>query len=213
MRKITLLLLLMPGPLLADEVFLKGGGKFTGRITAHIEPTGPGGGTRRRVAAGGQGIGGDSAVVHAQRGHPLGLVRLQILQGQRSARGGGMIGDLAGFAAATYARGLPFVLGTIANQPAGPTELLFSADPGNRQRSPSPGGPPGDPSRASRMKKPGPLGPGSQWFFGQGYSRTTSATRRFWARPSLVALSATGLYSPYEVTFMRCTGKPCCICR
>ena len=32
-RKIALLLLLVPGPLLADEVFLKGGGKFTGRIT------------------------------------------------------------------------------------------------------------------------------------------------------------------------------------
>ena len=35
--KIALLLLLMPGPLLADEVFLKGGGKFTGRITAQDE--------------------------------------------------------------------------------------------------------------------------------------------------------------------------------
>jgi len=36
-RKIVLLLLLMPGSLLADEVFLKGGGKFTGRITEQDE--------------------------------------------------------------------------------------------------------------------------------------------------------------------------------
>lgn len=36
-RKIALLLLLMPGSLLADEVFLKGGGKFTGRITEQDE--------------------------------------------------------------------------------------------------------------------------------------------------------------------------------
>jgi hypothetical protein len=37
-RKIALLLLLtMPGLLLADEVFLKGGGKFTGRITEQTE--------------------------------------------------------------------------------------------------------------------------------------------------------------------------------
>jgi hypothetical protein len=36
-RKIALILLLGPGPLLADEVFLKGGGKFTGRITAQDE--------------------------------------------------------------------------------------------------------------------------------------------------------------------------------
>jgi len=36
-RKIASLLLLMPGLLLADEVFLKGGGKFTGRITAQDE--------------------------------------------------------------------------------------------------------------------------------------------------------------------------------
>ena len=37
MRRTALLLLLMPGPLLADEVFLKGGGKFTGRITEQDE--------------------------------------------------------------------------------------------------------------------------------------------------------------------------------
>ena len=32
MRKLALLLFLVPGPLLADVVYLKGGGKFTGRI-------------------------------------------------------------------------------------------------------------------------------------------------------------------------------------
>jgi len=36
-RKIAPLLLLMPGLLLADEVFLEGGGKFTGRITEQTE--------------------------------------------------------------------------------------------------------------------------------------------------------------------------------
>ncbi len=36
-RKTPLLLLLVPGLLLADEVFLKGGGKFTGRITQQDE--------------------------------------------------------------------------------------------------------------------------------------------------------------------------------
>ena len=36
-RKIALLLLIVPGPLCADEVFLKGGGKFTGRITEQDE--------------------------------------------------------------------------------------------------------------------------------------------------------------------------------
>lgn len=36
-RRIASLLLLMPGLLLGDEVFLKGGGKFTGRITQQDE--------------------------------------------------------------------------------------------------------------------------------------------------------------------------------
>ncbi len=44
---------------------------------------------------------------------------------------------------------------------------------------------------------------------GDDYCRTTRTTRRFWARPSRVLLSATGSDSPYEIDSMRKSGMPC----
>jgi len=45
------------------------------------------------------------------------------------------------------------------------------------------------------------------------YSRTTRVTRRFAARPALVELSAIGLYSPYDVEFIRNRGRPASMLR
>ena len=45
------------------------------------------------------------------------------------------------------------------------------------------------------------------------YSRTMRVTRRFSARPSLLELSAIGLYSPYDVEFIRNRGRPASMLR
>ncbi len=64
----------------------------------------------------------------------------------------------------------------------------------------------------SERKKPGPK-PGFEFSMRNPYFMSTRATRRFWARPSRVLLSAMGLYSPYDVTFMRWRGKPFSVAR
>jgi hypothetical protein len=60
-----------------------------------------------------------------------------------------------------------------------------------------------------RKKRPGSR-PGrlSIIYWLDDYSRTTRVTRRFAARPALVELSAIGLYSPYDVAFIRNSGTP-----
>ena len=49
--------------------------------------------------------------------------------------------------------------------------------------------------RSGRKKSPG-RSPGVNPQLGRTYCIATRVTRRFWARPSLVELSAIGLYSP-----------------
>jgi hypothetical protein len=69
--------------------------------------------------------------------------------------------------------------------------------------------------RRDRVKKCPGAGPGHLLvvYWRDDYSRTTRVTRRFCARPALVELSAIGLYSPYDVEFIRNRGSPASMLR